>query len=93
MNTDRSESNIPEKKQNLLKNQSKEVKDLLDTYYDKQKYVDEITQYLQEAKHIMNECKKELQYKCKHEWIKNPAEYQTHTSWTCSICDEFTFHK
>ena len=92
MNTDNNKSNIPVRKQNLLKNQSEEVVDLLENYHKTDEQVTLISQYLKEYKNKRDKSKKLLQSKCNHEWMRDPPEYQTHTSWTCSICDEFTFH-
>ena len=93
MNTDNSNSYISENMQNLLENQSTEVVDLWENVSKKKNYIALLKQQLQKEEHDMNKSKENLQSICNHNWIRNPPEYQTRTSWTCGICEEFTFYK
>ena len=46
----------------------------------------ELSKKLREKNDELNIKKKIMEDLCEHIWIRDPSEYQTPTSYTCSIC-------
>ena len=72
-----------------LKDQSNEFKEVSNIYYKLSKDISELKVNLQNKQEELKFYENKLHSLCNHEWVMDTPEYQTPTSWTCSICRKY----
>ena len=62
---------------------------LKDAYNACMRKQQEVQFYLEDTTRKTQQAKRAMQDMCTHEWEKDPPMYQTHSSYTCTICCKY----
>ena len=82
-------NNIPDYIYNKIKEKDTNFVVTVNNYYNYLNIVNDLEKKLILKKKILNNLKDNFQNQCKHNWDMDDPQYQTPTSWTCSICGAY----
>lgn len=73
---------------NLIQKNNKDLT-IINNYYLQLKNVNNLKHELNLEINKLNDLKYLFQQNCTHNWDMDDCQYQTPTSWTCTICGEY----
>ncbi len=69
-----------------LVDQSKEFTSTFHTYYEMSKEIAKLKYFLDQKNKELKIYEHKLHKLCNHNWVMDDPQYQTPTSWSCSVC-------